>query len=94
MSCFITLAKINQDVVLIFIIIDLMITIAQMVKYIKSRSVQLSIVKLCHIDPTSGHLVVKKTVSRVKEKFIRKGLWNRVKDIVTKGPVSRFYHTE
>ena len=54
-----------------------------MVKYIKNRSDQLRIAKSCHVDPTSGHLGVKKTVGRVKERFMWKGVWDDVRLIVS-----------
>ena len=50
-----------------------------MVKYIKDRADQLRIVKSCHVDPTSGHLGVRKTVGRIRERFMWKGVWNDVK---------------
>ena len=53
-----------------------------MVMYIKSRSDQLRIVKSCHVDATSGHFGVKKTVTRIKERFMWKGVWKDAKDIV------------
>jgi hypothetical protein len=54
-----------------------------MVKYIKNKSDQLRILKSCHLDPTSGHLGVKKTVLRIKERFTWKGVWNDVKNLVS-----------
>ena len=51
-------------------------------KYILSRSDQLRIVKMCHVDPTSGHLGITKSVSRIKERFMWKGVWKDVKDMV------------
>ena len=54
-----------------------------MVKYIKDRADQLRIVKSCHVDPTSGHLGVKK-VGRIRERFMWKGVWNDVKKLVRK----------
>ena len=56
--------------------------IFQIVKYIQRRSDQLRIVKMCHIDPTSGHLGVKKSVGRIKERFMWKGIWKDVKNMV------------
>ena len=53
-----------------------------MVKYVKNRSDQLRIVKSCHVDATSGHFGVKKTVARIKERFLWKGVWKDAKDLV------------
>lgn len=55
---------------------------SQIMKYIKSRSDQLRIVKSCHVDATSGHFGVKKTVARIKERFMWKGVWKDAKDMV------------
>ena len=55
-----------------------------MVKYIKDRANQLGTVKSCHVDPTSGHLGVRKTVGRIRERFMWKGVWNDVKKMVRK----------
>ena len=37
----------------------------------------------CHVHPTSGHLDVKKTIARVKERFTWKGVVEDVKNIVS-----------
>ena len=60
-----------------------LILLVQMVKYIKNKSDQLRIAKSCHVDPTSGHLGLKKTVYRVRERYMWKGVWNDVKNIVS-----------
>ncbi len=58
-----------------------------MVKCVTARQEQLRIVKLCHIDPTSGHLGIKKTYYRVIEQFT----WNAVmKDV--QETVSCYYY--
>ena len=36
-----------------------------------------------HVHPTSGHLGVKKTIARVKERFTWKGVVEDVKNIVS-----------
>ena len=38
--------------------------------------------KSCHVDTTSGHLGIKKTVARIKERFMWKGIWSDVKEMV------------
>lgn len=55
----------------------------QPLKYIKDKSDQLRILKSCHIDVTSGHLGVKKTAFRIKERFMWKGIWNDVNTLVS-----------
>ena len=37
----------------------------------------------CHIDITSGHLGIAKTVARIKERFMWKGLIKDVKEMVS-----------
>uniref|UniRef100_A0A1X7TSG2 Integrase zinc-binding domain-containing protein n=1 Tax=Amphimedon queenslandica TaxID=400682 RepID=A0A1X7TSG2_AMPQE len=53
-----------------------------MVKYVKNISDQLRIVKSCHVNATSGHFGVKKTVAQIKERFLRIGVWKDAKDLV------------
>ena len=38
----------------------------------------MKILKACHIDPTSGHMGVKKTLNRITERFLWSGI---VKDV-------------
>ena len=54
-----------------------------MVKYTQTRPEQLRIAKSYHIDPTSGHMGVKKIVMRIKERFMWKGVWNDAREIVS-----------
>lgn len=54
----------------------------QMVRYVQERNEQLRIAKSCHVDPTSGHMGVKKTVARVQERFAWKGIISDVQQIV------------
>lgn len=51
-------------------------------KYITSKSEQQRIVHSSHCDPTSGHLGIRKCVARVKERFMWKGIWDDVKNMV------------
>lgn len=53
----------------------------QMVKFIRSKADQRRIMKSCHVDTTSGHLGIKKTVARIKERFMWKGIWSDVKEM-------------
>lgn len=51
---------------------------SQLVKCVTARPDQLRIVRSCHLDPTSGHLGIKKTYNRITERFT----WNAVlKDV-------------
>lgn len=40
---------------------------------IQNREEQVKILRACHIDPTAGHMGIKKTVSRITECFMRPG---------------------
>ena len=53
-----------------------------MVKFIRSKADKRRIMKSCHVDTTSGHLGIKKTVARIKERFMWKGIWSDVKEMV------------
>ena len=44
---------------------------------------QLRIAKACHLDPTSGHMGIKKTVARIRERFAWKGIFKDVNEIVS-----------
>ena len=55
----------------------------QLVRDIQERKEQRRIAMACHIDPTSGHMGVKKTVARVKERFTWKGVYQDVEKIVS-----------
>lgn len=48
------------------------------VRYIQSKSERRKILNACHVDPTSGHLGVTKTIYRLRERFMWQGY---VKDI-------------
>ena len=54
----------------------------QKVKYIQDRKEQIRITTCCHIDITSGHLGVTKTIARIKERFMWKGIVEDVKNLV------------
>ena len=51
-------------------------------RYIRTRDEQLNILRACHMDPTAGHLGVKKTVCRISERFMWKGIVKDVKSMV------------
>ncbi len=44
----------------------------------RSVEEQHSILRACHMDPTSGHMGVKRTVYRIEERFYWKGV---IKDV-------------
>ena len=46
----------------------------QDVRLITNTSEKKRIVEACHSDPTSGHLGVKRTITRIRERFSWKGL--------------------
>ena len=51
-------------------------------RYIFRKEEQTRILKACHIDPTSGHMGIKKTVSRITERFLWPGVISDVKHLV------------
>ena len=64
-----------------------------MLRYIKDRTDQLRITKSCHVDPTSGHLGIMKTGNRIKERFMWKGIWADVKEMVIKLNLYYYYYS-
>ena len=50
--------------------------------YIQYRDERGKILKACHIDPTAGHMGIKKTVNRITEHFICPGIVKDVKEMV------------
>lgn len=54
-----------------------------MVKYVENRAEQIRVANACHIDGTSGHLGIAKTVARIKKKFTWKGVIKYVKEMVS-----------
>ena len=51
----------------------------QLVKYIMTKKEHLS----CHMDPTSGHLGIKKTYYRITERFTWNGVKKDVQEVVS-----------
>jgi transcriptional regulator of aromatic amino acid metabolism len=47
-------------------------------RYIQNKEEQQKILKACHLDPTSGHLGIKKTINRITDRYIWPGV---VKDV-------------
>ena len=52
-------------------------------RYVRSETEKLRIVRCCHADPTSGHLGEKKTYNRIIERFTWKGVMKDVKQVVS-----------
>ena len=52
------------------------------IRYIRDRDEQIRIAKACHVDSTSGHLGFRKTLARIIERFIWKGVSKDAKEIV------------
>ena len=51
-------------------------------RYIANQDEQAKILQACHVDPTAGHMGIKKTVSRITERFMWPGVIKDVKDLV------------
>ena len=52
-------------------------------RYIQNRTEQMRVAQACHVDVTSGHFGVTKTVARIKERFMWKGILRDVKSMVS-----------
>ena len=53
------------------------------VRYVTDKKERLRIVQPCHSDPTSGHLGIKKTLTRINERFIWPGITRNVHEVVS-----------
>ena len=51
-------------------------------RYIQSRSEQMQVEQACHVDVTSDHFGITKTVARIKERFMWKGILKDVKSMI------------
>ena len=51
-------------------------------RYIQHHEEQEKILRACHVDPTAGHMGVKKTVNRITERFMWPGIVKAVKEMV------------
>ena len=56
--------------------------IVQEVRYIRSSEERQQIMRVCHVEPTSGHMGIKRTVHRVTERFFWKGVTKDVEYMV------------
>ena len=54
----------------------------QELRYIRAREEQIKILRLCHVDPTAGHLGERKTIARITERFMWRGVVKDVKNMV------------
>ena len=54
-----------------------------MVRYILDKEKRRRILKSCHLDATSGHMGVKKTLDRVTERFFWPGVSKDVNNLVS-----------
>ena len=54
------------------------------VRYIRNHDEQQKFSRSCHVDPTSGHLGIKKTLSRITERFMWPGVSKDVELLVSK----------
>ena len=52
-------------------------------RYIQNRTEQMRVAQACHVDVTSDHFGVTKTVARIKERFMWKGILRDVKSMVS-----------
>ena len=52
------------------------------IRFVGDKKGQRRIMKACHVDPTSGHMGVKRTLSRISERFIWPGMVKDVNDTV------------
>ena len=52
-------------------------------RYIQERKEQRRIAMACHVDPTSGHMGIRKMMARIKERFTWKGVYRDVEAIVS-----------
>ena len=51
-------------------------------RFVKDIEERQRILKACHCDPTSGHLGIKKTMTRINERFFWPGLVKDVHELV------------
>ena len=56
---------------------------ANEVKYITSKEEKQRILKSCHMDPTSGHMGIKRTLSQITDRFMWPGVAKDVENLVS-----------
>ena len=52
-------------------------------RYIQNRDEQLKILHACHTDATAGHMGIKRTTTRISERFMWNGIVKDVKEMVS-----------
>ena len=52
-------------------------------RYVRTENERQKILKACHLDPTSGHMGVKRTLSRITERFMWPGVAKDVEQLVS-----------
>ena len=52
-------------------------------KYVRDKEGQQDILRACHLDPTSGHMGVKRTLRRITERYTWCGITKDVKKFVS-----------
>ena len=57
------------------------------VRYIRSSEERQQIMRACHVEPTSGHMGMKRTIHRITERFF----WKKSRN---KGPEERLHTKE
>ena len=50
------------------------------IRFVGVKKEQRRIPKVCHVDPMSGHMGVKRTLNRISERFIWPGMVKDVND--------------
>ena len=66
-------------------VIILILRAVSEVRYIQNKNERMKILKACHLDPTSGHLGVKHTLSRITERFMWPGVSKDVEWLISYG---------
>ena len=61
------------------------------VMYIRSSEERQQIMRACHVEPTSGHMGMKRTIHRITERFFWKGVTKDVEHMVRTVYVSLTY---
>ena len=50
--------------------------------YVQTKEEQKKILQGCHVDPTAGHMGREKTLYRIEERFMWKGMYKDVQELV------------
>ena len=52
-------------------------------RYVQTKEEQKKILHGCHVDSTAGHMGREKTLYRIKERFMWKGMYRDVQELVS-----------